>query len=438
MRPTPILASACAAFATFAVTAVACAQTAAPAAPATPTKAAADTIDPKAKTIYDGAVSAAKKMKSFGYTCEMTVKPGMGEGNPYVLTQPARVLLEFGSDDMTPLNRFRIESLKDGKPTQVITFDGTKTVMMDVATKSYTEGDTNWFRLVGPLGAALPQWCGSHRMGGGQDDMQPKLVSATVTGEETIDGTPCDVVLAVRELTVPGDDSEGEATPQKVRFEETLAIARTDGIPRRIGQLTKMVGPGGMEAADPTMTFTAVKADPALEPTQFVAVIPEGFAKKELPKEEEHEAPRLAVKVGDAAPDFKLMDLQGKEVTLASLSGKVFLLDFWATWCGPCVAAMPIMQKISEEYKDKGALVIGVNTWERKEGAAKKFMEAKKYTYGCLLSGDELAKTCGVPGIPTLIIVGKDGKVVMAEVGSPQDGGKALRAAIDAALAAKS
>jgi thiol-disulfide isomerase/thioredoxin len=124
-------------------------------------------------------------------------------------------------------------------------------------------------------------------------------------------------------------------------------------------------------------------------------------------------------------------------VTLASLKGKVVLLDFWATWCGPCKAAMPSIQKIHDDYKDKGVAVLGVNTWEKKEDGAKKYMESKGFNYGCLLKGDDLATAYGVTGIPTLVVIGKDGKVALVEVGMGPNGADGLRKAIDAALAAK-
>jgi len=145
--------------------------------------------------------------------------------------------------------------------------------------------------------------------------------------------------------------------------------------------------------------------------------------------------PQLAVKVGDAAPDFNLTSVDGNKVTLASLKGKVVLLDFWATWCGPCKAAMPTIQKLHEAYKDKGVVILGVNTWEKNADAARDYMAKKKFTYGCLMNGDDLAKAYGVVGIPTLVIIGKDGKVAMADMGLSDDTGASLRKVIDAALA---
>jgi thiol-disulfide isomerase/thioredoxin len=94
---------------------------------------------------------------------------------------------------------------------------------------------------------------------------------------------------------------------------------------------------------------------------------------------------------------------------------------------------MPAIQKIADDYKDKGVAVLGINTWENSPDAARKYMADKKFTYPCLLAGDPLAEAYGVPGIPTIVVLGKDGSVEFLEVGMGGDG--KIRAAIDAALA---
>ena len=87
---------------------------------------------------------------------------------------------------------------------------------------------------------------------------------------------------------------------------------------------------------------------------------------------------------------------------------------------------MPTMQKLHEAYKDRGVVILGVNTWEKNADAAKDCIAKKKFTYGCLLNGDDLAKAYGVTGIPNLVIIGKNGTVAMAEIGLSDDSGASL------------
>ena len=233
------------------------------------------------------------------------------------------------------------------------------------------------------------------------------------------------------------------AGKQKIPLAEVIAFARADGLPRRVSLGVPMGEgePEGAMPAGPVVTISALKVNPKLDDAQFALTAPEGYAKVEpkmpefaQPEMEGGPAEQLKVKAGDAAPDFKLTDLAGSEVTLASLKGKVVLLDFWATWCGPCKAAMPTIQKLHDQYAAKGVVILGVNTWEQKADAAKDYMASKKFTYGCLLKGDDLATAYGIKGIPTLVIIGKDGTIAEIEVGLADPSGAGLRKAIDAAL----
>ena len=403
--------------------------------------APADTIDPKAKAIHDKGVDAVKKLKAIELTSELKVD-GVDMGMvPPELLDKTRVVLDFKTDGSSPMpfGRFTMESMKDGKVTARFAFDGKSALLVDETAKRYREGGQEWFMLLGQRAANLPQWYLENRMdlaAMGAD--APTLVGATMVGEENLDGTACDVVRCVRtmKLDVMEDEDGKPAAPREMRMTETIAFARTDGLPRRVMSKTEVPGEEAMAAMSTTVTFSGVKADPAADDKTFATAAPAGYTKAEPPAAPaEDEQPQMKVKAGDAAPDFKLMDTAGKEVTLASLKGKVVLLDFWATWCGPCKAAMPSIQKISEDYKGKDVVVLGVNTWERKEGAGKKYMDDKGYTYGCLLKGDDLAKEYGISGIPTLVVIGKDGKLALIEVGFGPNGDKGLRGAIDAALA---
>jgi thiol-disulfide isomerase/thioredoxin len=105
-------------------------------------------------------------------------------------------------------------------------------------------------------------------------------------------------------------------------------------------------------------------------------------------------------------------------VTNADLSqyeGKVVLLDFWATWCGPCKMAMPGVQRISQQFAGRPVAVVGANCWERSDPEA--YMRSNGYTYELMLQADDLAKKYGVKGIPTFVILSPKGEQVYKAVG---------------------
>lgn len=140
---------------------------------------------------------------------------------------------------------------------------------------------------------------------------------------------------------------------------------------------------------------------------------------------------------GKAMPAFKMATIDGKTLTNASLKGKVVLIDFWATWCGPCKMASPSVQKLHEKYGKKGLVVIGANVWEQGDSKKKTADYAKehKYTYTFTHSNDELAKTLKINGIPTFLLVDKKGVVQMVQVGfDPNSTQKELEKAIQRLL----
>src|SRR5690606_28583415 len=120
---------------------------------------------------------------------------------------------------------------------------------------------------------------------------------------------------------------------------------------------------------------------------------------------------------------FALTDLDGKKVSLADYRGKVVILDFWATWCGPCVASFPGMKKMQEKYKDDpGVKFLFVNTWQtedNKEKNAGDFVKKNKYEAFHVLMDNEnkVVSEYDVSGIPTKFIIGKDGNIKFMSVG---------------------
>lgn len=120
--------------------------------------------------------------------------------------------------------------------------------------------------------------------------------------------------------------------------------------------------------------------------------------------------------------DFELKSIDGSIVKLSDLKGKVVVLDFWATWCGPCLSSFPTLQKVYDKYKENpNVKILTLNTWERvkpedREQHVKNFMEKNKYTFPVLFDTDVVSKY-EVEGIPTKFIIDQNGRVRFKDVG---------------------
>ncbi|MCC7491852.1 MAG: TlpA family protein disulfide reductase [Fimbriimonadaceae bacterium] len=142
--------------------------------------------------------------------------------------------------------------------------------------------------------------------------------------------------------------------------------------------------------------------------------------------------------VGTTAPQIQLKDLDGQEVKLSDLKGKVVYLDFWATWCPPCRAALPHTQKLSETpaAKEGKLVVLAVNCGEE-AARVKSFLKTNKYDFRVPMDPDGKAGDAyKVQGIPAFYLIGKDGKVAWKTVGFDDNTGEEIHQAVEAALKA--
>ena len=145
------------------------------------------------------------------------------------------------------------------------------------------------------------------------------------------------------------------------------------------------------------------------------------------------------IKVGAPAPDFAATDLDGKTVKVSDFRGKVIILDFWAPWCGPCIASMPHTQQVAEQYKDQGVVVLASCTADSRANF-ERWVKANQAKYpNMIFSHDPLEKSddraarklYGVGGIPQQFIIDREGKIAALVTGYLK--GEVI---LDAALAA--
>ena len=136
--------------------------------------------------------------------------------------------------------------------------------------------------------------------------------------------------------------------------------------------------------------------------------------------------------LGKDAPDFTLKGMDGKPVSLADHKGSVVILDFWATWCGPCRASLPGLNKIHKELKDQGLQTFAVDLEESKDVVQP--VAAKLCPDIPVLFDDDsvVAKKYAVSGIPHTVVIGKDGKVKRVIIGGGNE--SRIKAAAEAAL----
>ncbi|MBL8991291.1 MAG: TlpA family protein disulfide reductase [Phycisphaerae bacterium] len=300
-------------------------------------------------------------------------------------------------------------------------FDGDKAIMIRHADKTVLEGPaaavpdmlaeggqflisvlTNWSALVD------------------RPVLQRAEAPARRIGVRTVAGVPCDVVQI--DLQATG----------RAEYLVWVFIAQTDRLPRRLEALytDPATGVGVLSLSD-------LVADAPPDPGALSWSLPRDYdARPYVPRMTAPSDPARAgpPKIGQPMPAWSLKAFDGAAVRSADLAGSVYVLDFWATWCPPCLAAMPGIEKLHREFQGRPVRFFGVNCWENADARA--LVQREKFTYAMLEAGDDLAKQLGVSAIPAFFVVNADGTLAYTAVGHGPDSDRKLAAAVEQALRA--
>lgn len=306
---------------------------------------------------------------------------------------------------------------------------GQKVYAYEPKTKTYVQSDAPIQRgQINLIPAPVPQIL----------DMQnPSLLLAIA------DNTMSDLLDGAKRVELGSAEKVGQTDCSKLTFvagdgrQMTLLIDTQTHLLRQIrfdlADVFIQRGAPDVKSALLTVDYTQVTANAPVDAAQFAWTPPEGAKEQTMGRPM---ADTSALE-NQAAPDFKLKGLDGKEVQLASLKGSVVVLDFWATWCGPCVRSLPDLNKLYDQRRDKNLKVFAVNQQEDLP-TVQAFVTQKKLTLPVLLDGDGVVgEAYAVRAIPQTVVIGKDGKVRKVFIGIPPGGEADIAKAVDAAMEAK-
>jgi len=296
-------------------------------------------------------------------------------------------------------NRFRVE-MDNPMMGATMVSDGKSVVLFSNQLQQYTRkpapravaGPDTVGRLAGP-NSPIAQYY--HLLRGLTDARWVRAEPVTLGGR----AVECDVIAADYQHP-PGLNATYSPTFLWVERERALVLRESTFVHVEAADTT---GPSEMSQST---SYVTARTNQVLPESLFAFRPPAGA--KEVQSFPGEQTVDLS---GQKAFDFTLADLSDKPVKLSSLRGKVVILDFWATWCGPCRIEMPSVQKLHEEFGSKGLVVLGVDYGEE-PGRVRTFLAKNPYTFRILMDRDQSVGTrYQVNGIPSLFVIDRTGTI---------------------------
>ncbi len=241
-----------------------------------------------------------------------------------------------------------------------------------------------------------------------------------------------DLIAKVKTKLQSGHATEADLAPEFGAFDALLTehqSEKTDDVAKILLVKASLYAQVFQDGAKATASLQQLKANypnttPGKQADAAIAA---------LAGQAQGESVKRSLVVGTVFPGFQETDVEGKPLSVASEKGKVVLIDFWATWCGPCVRELPNVLKAYGQYHAQGFDIIGVSL-DQDKAKLMSFTKEKQMPWPQYCDGkgweSKLAATYGVNSIPATYLLGRDGKIIGKDLR-----GEALEAAVKAALA---
>jgi thiol-disulfide isomerase/thioredoxin len=364
---------------------------------------------PDAASLRKQVQDAAKKRQSIQYVSELTGEVTL-DGMPVT--------------EVNSLGRRIPVASAVGKQTVAVQNPGKARVELDLGVGSLmvSDGEATWTyrpstKLYSKIAAAQgPDGVAANLavldvMGFFEDSKSAKTVRSDTIG---IDGQSYDCWVITSNVKIPaqaamgGTLSDGKLTTW---IDKKLLLAVQEEIAYSV-KVAPSTGAAPVEYQSKVkQVMRSLKVDQPIPATLF------GFTPPADAKEQPAQSAGRIDLSGSVAPTFKGVSLDGNAYSLESLKGKTVLLDFWETWCGPCIRSMPTTEKLYADYKAQGLVVLAVDVDETRD-TVDKFLKTNPVAYPVLMGTESgIPPAYGVSAYPTFVLIGPDGKVAAHQIG---------------------